>query len=192
MKEIKKIFGSMFLKSTFLKYTKIGMFCLYIMALTLCIKDIFTEGGLQLDYVISAGITIIFITIIFVAYIIGGYFNLMHLVKMAFQGMDHKKQAFFIEKIEVLRNSHNGDYYLFDEIFIYKAIIGLVPIQYKNVKKVIVRKEEPSTNIIVYKLKKGFTFHFEILRREDFIDQLVAIKSCNEDIPILFQSKLTW
>ena len=188
MKEIKRIFGNKYLKSPILKYIKKSIFCFCSVALILCI--IFTDDETQLGYyiipAIPAGImTTVAIVIIF---FLAEYFYLMHLVKMAFQDMDHKKQLFFVEKIEPIQNLHKGNYYLFDEIFIYETSIGLVPIHYKNVKKVIVKKDAQNTKTIIYKLKKGFTFHFDIFSREDFIDQLVAIKSWDEDIPILFAS----
>ena len=180
MKEIKRIFGNKYLKSPILKNIKKSILYLSFVALILCI--IFTDDLTPLSYIIPASIAIV------ISFFLAEYLYLMHLVKMAFQDMDHKKQLFFVEKIEPIQNLYEGNYYLFDEIFIYETGIGLVPIHYKNVKKVIVKKDAQNTKTIIYKLKKGFTFHFDIFSREDFIDQLVAIKSWDEDIPILFAS----
>lgn len=118
------------------------------------------------------------------------FLRYMHLVEIAFQDMEEKKRKVYAEKIKALDVQCEGNSYIYDELLIYEADIGLVPIQYKNIKKIVVLKKDLKGNkVITYKLKQGFPFKFNIFQREDFIEQLIMIKSYNEDIPIVFKSR---
>lgn len=139
------------------------------------------------------GILIFSMIIVIVLYFVNirlRYLKYMHLIEIAFQDMEEKKQKMYAEKIKGLNILHEGHSYIYDELLIYEADIGLVPIQYKNIKKVVVLKIDVKGNkVITYKLKQGFPFKYDIFQREDFLEQLIAIKSFNEDIPIEFKSK---
>ena len=185
MGNFKKIFRKTLIKKSFFRFV-IFIFIvgiIFFAALGEDFKYDFSQMSTPLYFLVLIALIIFFVIHLIM------YFNLMHMVKIAFKEMRKDQRAYYIQLLTDEFKRGPREVMVLDDIFIYESAEGYVPVRFDNTKKVLIKKQKNfKINKVSFKLKKGGNplFSYECAT-DAFLDLLVMVKAHDENISIKFK-----